>query len=563
MNQIIEDVFKQLKYRKGNIMKQLKQIIRIILIVLILFASSIGKAGNKVEATFFVDKANLYSKGSYGNMLKYNGVEVLTTYVVYSKDGVEYPAYCLDANMPGVGENGSYTASVTSLLNDVMIWRVITNGYPYKTISQLGCNTKEEAFAATKQAVYCIIYGREASWYEPIGEQGVRVRNAMAQILNNARAATDGKPSSQIIINELKPIWDIDPIWSNWISKTYTISTSTAYNTYTVSINGNYPEDTKIVNEQNQVKTTFNAGEKFKIIMPLKNLKHADEFNLNVTTKLNTKPILYGKAPNSEWQDYALTANSYEDATGSLKVSYFKNDTKIIIKKQDAVNLIPLEGVEFRIVDKNQNPVYTNLITDNNGRIELGNMLPGEYFLEEVRTKDGYVKYEWQIPFNLKLNQTLTVTVNNNLESKYEYVNNTQDITINSSKHEIIVKDDQEYTKRDEIKNIITELHNQSFQNTSNIINEKNGNYNLDIINSNINENSQNINNNTNISNENTNINQNNQNQNTNINNENTNINHNNQNININNENTNENTQNINSNISQLNGIVKLPKTGM
>ncbi len=544
-------------------MKQLKQIIRIILIVLILFASSIGKAGNKVEATFFVDKANLYSKGSYGNMLKYNGVEVLTTYVVYSKDGVEYPAYCLDANMPGVGENGSYTASVTSLLNDVMIWRVITNGYPYKTISQLGCNTKEEAFAATKQAVYCIIYGREASWYEPIGEQGVRVRNAMAQILNNARAATDGKPSSQIIINELKPIWDIDPIWSNWISKTYTISTSTAYNTYTVSINGNYPEDTKIVNEQNQVKTTFNAGEKFKIIMPLKNLKHADEFNLNVTTKLNTKPILYGKAPNSEWQDYALTANSYEDATGSLKVSYFKNDTKIIIKKQDAVNLIPLEGVEFRIVDKNQNPVYTNLITDNNGRIELGNMLPGEYFLEEVRTKDGYVKYEWQIPFNLKLNQTLTVTVNNNLESKYEYVNNTQDITINSSKHEIIVKDDQEYTKRDEIKNIITELHNQSFQNTSNIINEKNGNYNLDIINSNINENSQNINNNTNISNENTNINQNNQNQNTNINNENTNINHNNQNININNENTNENTQNINSNISQLNGIVKLPKTGM
>ena len=544
-------------------MKQLKQIIRIILIVLILFASSIGKAGNKVEATFFVDKANLYSKGSYGNMLKYNGVEVLTTYVVYSKDGVEYPAYCLDANMPGVGENGSYTASVTSLLNDVMIWRVITNGYPYKTISQLGCNTKEEAFAATKQAVYCIIYGREASWYEPIGKQGVRVRNAMAQILNNARAATDGKPSSQIIINELKPIWDIDPIWSNWISKTYTISTSTAYNTYTVSINGNYPEDTKIVNEQNQVKTTFNAGEKFKIIMPLKNLKHADEFNLNVTTKLNTKPILYGKAPNSEWQDYALTANSYEDATGSLKVSYFKNDTKIIIKKQDAVNLIPLEGVEFRIVDKNQNPVYTNLITDNNGRIELGNMLPGEYFLEEVRTKDGYVKYEWQIPFNLKLNQTLTVTVNNNLESKYEYVNNTQDITINSSKHEIIVKDDQEYTKRDEIKNIITELHNQSFQNTSNIINEKNGNYNLDIINSNINENSQNINNNTNISNENTNINQNNQNQNTNINNENTNINHNNQNININNENTNENTQNINSNISQLNGIVKLPKTGM
>lgn len=573
-------------------MKLLNKAIKILLIVVLLMTASIGNMGQVVKAaTFPIEKANLYSKGSYGNMLRYNGVEILTTFVVYQKNGVEYPAYCLDANMPGVGEKGSYTASVENLLNDVMLWRVITNGYPYKTPSQLGCNNEREAFTATKQAVYCMIYGREASWYEAIGEQGVRVKNAMAQILSNAKSSTIGKPSGNIEINAIQGEWQMDAIWNHCVSQLFEITTSIPGSTYNVTLEGNYPEETKIVDVNNRIKSNFSVGERFKIVMPLKNLKQAGSFKINITAKLNTKPVFYGKAPNADWQDYALTAASYEDAKGSKTISYFKNDTKLVVKKQEKDSLKPLEGVEFRIVDFNQVPVYTNLMTDKQGRIELNNMLPGEYYLEEVKAKEGYIRYEEQIYLDLSLNQSLTVTVNNTKERKYEYNNNTQDIKVTQSRQETTVKDDQQYITKNKDEEIINEQHNQNYYNTNqnnkqenitynhvldntnvnssvqqlihNLLN-KNDNYNENIENqttniqnenNNVNKNTQNQN--TNIQNKNNNLNQNTQNQNTNIQNENNNKNQNTQNQNTNiqdkNSNHNENTQNVNTNIESKN----------
>ncbi len=538
-------------------MRKIKQIAKILIVMVLLFTASIGKAGNFVNAAFFIEKANLYSKGSYGNMLRYNGVEILTTFVVYKKDGVEYPAYCLDANMPGVGENGSYTVSVDSLLNDVMLWRVITNGYPYKTIKELGCNTDKEAFAATKQAVYCMIYGRDPNWYESIGEQGARVKSAMIKILTNAKSSTEGKPSGLIEITANQEEWQIDPTWDKWVFRTFQVGVSTNYNNYTVSLTGYYPEDTKIMSEQNEVKTTFSAGERFKIMMPIKNLKQSGSFTVNVTAKLNTKPVLYGKAPNSTWQDYALTAAVYEDATGSKNISYKRNETKITIKKQETGSLFPLDGVEFRILDENQNPVYTDLVTNAQGRIELTNMLPGTYYLEEVKQKDGYTKYENQIYFELDLNQNLTITVNNTQENTIKYENNTQDITVENSKQEIIVKDNQQYTSKHETENTIKEEHNIISNSSNEITNNGASISNTEINTSNENNNNQEYTSNININNQNKNTNNNTQNQNTNINNqnENTNSNTQNQNTNINNqnENTNSNTQNESTNINNQN----------
>ena len=70
--------------------------------VVILLVTMLMIFPNKAEAasTYFIDEADLYSKGelvcfTYQNNLI--GVE----FVVYKKDGVEYPAYCLNRNLPG------------------------------------------------------------------------------------------------------------------------------------------------------------------------------------------------------------------------------------------------------------------------------------------------------------------------------------------------------------------------------------------------------------------------------------------------------------------------------
>ena len=63
-------------------------------------------------------------------------------------------------------------------------------------------------------------------------------------------------------------------------------------------------------------------------------MKEAGKISLKVETKIETKPILYGTAPNSGLQDYALTSATYEDGTGNIKDEYFKNETKSSMLKK-------------------------------------------------------------------------------------------------------------------------------------------------------------------------------------------------------------------------------------
>ena len=49
-----------------------------------------------------------------------------------------------------------------------------------------------------------------------------------------------------------------------------------------------------------------------------------------------TKPVFYGRAPENSLQDYALTANHYEDGQGEITAYYGKNETRIKVVKQDA-----------------------------------------------------------------------------------------------------------------------------------------------------------------------------------------------------------------------------------
>ena len=43
-----------------------------------------------------LSSANIYLVGDCGSLLTYKGVPVKVSYVQYSNDGVDYPAYCLD-----------------------------------------------------------------------------------------------------------------------------------------------------------------------------------------------------------------------------------------------------------------------------------------------------------------------------------------------------------------------------------------------------------------------------------------------------------------------------------
>lgn len=394
----------------------------LISIIISLIIINILTIFNSVQATN-IDTANIISGGDCGSLLIYKGIIVKTYYAQYIQDGISYPAYCLDKTKHGVDNQLSYSVSVQNAISDVNLWRIITNGYPYKSIEELGCNNKEEAFTATKQAIYCYIHGNKLSDYKAIGEAGNRTLNALNKIVNDAEKCTDTQISNTIKIIKEKDSFEVDELEEEYVSKIYSIQSAIQILNYKVNIkseNLELPEGIKITDLKNTPKTDFTKDEKFKILIPIKNMTEENSFNIEVETQINSKPILYGQAPNSSYQDYALTAATYEDTKGITKDTYLKNETKVKIIKQDQETKERLENVEFSILNNKKELIYANLKTNENGEIEVKNLIPGKYYIQETNTKDGYLLNEELIEFDISLNETLTINISNIFEKRSE-----------------------------------------------------------------------------------------------------------------------------------------------
>lgn len=399
-------------------LKKLKKLFIITGVVFIILVLQFCVFYNSVVATQ-LDSANIYMVGDCGSLLRYKGVEVKVSYVQYTYEGVNYPAYCLDKTKPGA-ENGAYTVSVNSMIQDVGLWRRIINGYPYKSIEELGVANKEEAFTATKQAIYCYIHGNNPADYTPIGEAGERTLRAMHQIIAQAQSSSETKISNYIEIKDEEVNWKVDDIEKSYISKVFSILSDAQIQDYSIHFQENTIDGIKITNLQNTVKNEFQPDEKFKILIPIESLKEKGEFRILANAKVKTKPVLYGTAPDSGLQDYALTAATYEDGVGEISLQYPKNETEIIVIKQDEESNERLKNVEFALLNENKEMIRQSLLTNEEGKIQISNLLPGKYYLKEVYTSLGYIPTEELIELEVEWNDSLTVTVYNQKEKKPE-----------------------------------------------------------------------------------------------------------------------------------------------
>jgi len=409
----------------------LRKFLKTLLSAIILLILNSLSLFNSVYAVNLGD-VNVYSAGDCGELLKYKGIIVKTTYAEYDSGDGAYPAYCLDKTQLGVGEIGDYNVDASSLIKDVGLWRIIVNGYPYKSLSELGVENDKEAFTATKQAVYCYIHGNNIEDYEAIGEEGERTLKALKKIIESADSSGESPKSNLITINKISEEWKKE---ENYITKSYSISHPANMSNYNVEIekkDNELPEGIKVVNTNNEEKKNFLAEEKFKIMIPIQNLKNNGNFKILVKGKLSTKPVIYGKAYNSNYQDYALTGITYEDGIGEITEDYYKNNTQITINKKDEETGERLSGTEFEILNENKNVIYTNLVTNEEGIIIVKALLPGKYYLRETKAKDGYLKTEDLIEINIDYNQDFIITVNNTKTEipKIEYTKVKEQVTI-------------------------------------------------------------------------------------------------------------------------------------
>ena len=138
---------------------------------------------------------------------------------------------------------------------------------------------------------------------------------------------------------------------------------------------------------------------------------------------METKPIFFGKAPSGELQDYALTAFSYENVDTELIQKYEKNDTEIIVEKQDIETKEVLKKAKFEILDNNQKIIRV-AETNEKGQIILDKLVPGIYYIREVKAPDGYILDKELHKINISLNEKIMLKVYNN---RVEIVDNNEE----------------------------------------------------------------------------------------------------------------------------------------
>ena len=280
-----------------------------------------------------ISPIELHSRGTCQQLLKYKGTVVKTTYVEYTYNKKNYPAYCLDKTLPGITSELIYSVDTNKRIEDLGLWRIVINGYPYKSLSELGVANDEEAFTATKQAIYCYLFENTPSDYEAIGEAGQRTLNALNMIVTNGQNSKETQNPGMIEIKAESEEWIEDENDSKYIYKIYSLSSNVSHLNYEIVKTEDMPEKSKITNIEGKETTSFSYNEKFKIMLLKDNLNKDGQFRLNIKTELKTKPVIYGASPNTSWQNYALTGYMYEETEDTF-VEKYKEIKKVEIPEE-------------------------------------------------------------------------------------------------------------------------------------------------------------------------------------------------------------------------------------
>lgn len=372
-------------------MKKIKTKISIIMVLLLLL-SYMNPFIYKANA-FCISNAQIYTMHEPEYHLQYWNSErnvwsyMIIHYVGYTgDDGVFYPAYCLDSSKDGA-EKEPYTVTVTEAIQNQEVWRVLCNGFPYKTPEELGVENEYDAFCATKQAVYSVIYGYDpVTRYRGGDERGTKIANAIVKMVNIARTTTDNYMTPQISIKEVGNLKKE----GEYYTQIYSVNSNVPLKDYNVNQISGLPAGSYFADTKGSTKTNFKSNENFKVYIPAKNIKTNITAYIGVNGNCKSYPVLYGKAPNSSLQDYALILSPFEN--GSAKQKLIINPTgEVTIEKTSTANNVwnggisgtLISGAKYNLYNSSKNLIGT-YTTNNEGKIYINNLPLGTYYVQET-----------------------------------------------------------------------------------------------------------------------------------------------------------------------------------
>ena len=300
----------------------------------------------------------------------------------------------------GVDDEDSYGVEIgdmSQIANNQMVWRVLLNGFPYKTPAEMGVPDERSAFAVTKQAVYAVLDGRDTSRYSGVDEIGNQMADAVRRLVDIGRNGTQTYQDPVINVSSISPA-GVDSIDSNYISQTFNVSSEVNMKDINVILDTfSAPTGTKVTDINNNERTNFDKGENFKVLVPRENIKDEITVQFTLSGQCETYPILFGKAPNDNVQDYVLTTDPFVVSTAKSQMNYKPSVDIEIDKISSGESEItgkgegePLEGAKFNV--KSEDGSFNkDYYTDANGKITLSNMDIQKYIITELESAKYYL----------------------------------------------------------------------------------------------------------------------------------------------------------------------------
>lgn len=421
----------------------MKKIIKNLLIIFISIIAifQIAANVNKTEAKTIGDSAYLQraEKGFY-SVQKWIGST--WSYIIYSitnyvdDDGVTRVAYCVNPELNGIGyidgEFEGYDVQLKELLSDQRLWRIYTNGYPYKSPSDLGVENEQDAYLATKQAAYCIIKGIslddvkstyragqapvDGQILEEIQRRGQKVVDAIYNLVDIGYNGSETMQTNDILQIEQIGEISLDSDNKDYYSINYKVNSTVECSEYVIKDINSFPEGSFATNIKGEKQEKFKQDELFKIMIPKDSIK--DDFigTVKITGKCKNYPIFYAECTNGDYQNYILCCDTYSDnVEATIQTSLETNKSKLQIQKKDKDTNLPIKGVKFSIKYQDGEDLGT-YETDADGMIYLNKLKPGNIQIKEIQTDEKYILNPEVVNVKLGYNELKTVKIDNELK---------------------------------------------------------------------------------------------------------------------------------------------------
>lgn len=271
---------------------------------------------------------------------------------------------------------------------------LIENGYPAKSFT----GDKDKDSYLTQIAIYWyhdrksgIPDGKDGmipAYYKQTAEDPYGLRPTILSLLSNAEKAekNDKKPSTTLTVSNTREL-KFSEDKKTFVSSLVSVLTNENLKTYKVSFSKSVPSAV-ILDESGKERTTFQAGEKFYIQVPVESLKNKENIEVKITGTIATK-VTYSYSAGSSYQTITPPVIYEEEITATGIATFYPNFGSITVIKKDATTKEELAGAKLVLKDANGTVIAEWTTTTEAYKIDY---LPfGEYTLEEISAPSNYV----------------------------------------------------------------------------------------------------------------------------------------------------------------------------